>query len=269
MITTNFHTHTTFCDGKDTPEEMVIAAIDKGFTALGFSGHSFFEPEKEINMSVEAQKEYIKQITALKHKYKDKIKIFCGIEQDIFSPEPVYPYDYRIGSVHNIFKDGKYYDIDASAESTKNTVDTVYGGDFDAFAEDYFSLFSTVLEKTNADIIGHIDLISKFSETLGYTQSERFLKACENAIIKLVPYNKPFEINTGAMARGARSVPYPTKEILELIKKHGGKIAFSSDCHNKDYLDFGFDKAVELALNTGFYEHAVITENGTQYVPIV
>lgn len=268
MITTNFHTHTIFCDGKDTPEEMVIEAIKKGFTALGFSGHSFFEPEKEINMSAEVQKEYIKQITELKEKYKGKIKIFCGIEQDIFSPEPLYPYDYRIGSVHNLFKDGKYYDVDASSESTKNTVDTVYGGDFDAFAEDYFALFGTVLEKTNADIIGHIDLVSKFSETLGYSQSDRFLKACEAAIIKLVPYNKPFEINTGAMSRGARSIPYPTKEILQLIKKHGGKIAFSSDCHNKDYLDFGFDKAVELALSVGFCEHAIITENGIEYVPI-
>ena len=31
MITTNFHTHTVFCDGKSTPEEMVLAAIEKNF----------------------------------------------------------------------------------------------------------------------------------------------------------------------------------------------------------------------------------------------
>ena len=70
------------------------------------------------------------------------------------------------------------------------------------------------------------------------------------------------------MSRGARSIPYPTKEILQLIKKHGGKIAFSSDCHNKEFLDYGFDKAVELALSVGFCEHAIITENGIQYIPI-
>ena len=28
----NLHTHTTFGDGKDTPEEMVVEAINKGFT---------------------------------------------------------------------------------------------------------------------------------------------------------------------------------------------------------------------------------------------
>ena len=34
----NFHTHSKFCDGKNTAEEMVLAAIDKGFTVLGFYG---------------------------------------------------------------------------------------------------------------------------------------------------------------------------------------------------------------------------------------
>ena len=36
----NFHTHTTFCDGTGTPEQMVVSAIEKGFDVLGFSSHS-------------------------------------------------------------------------------------------------------------------------------------------------------------------------------------------------------------------------------------
>ncbi len=35
----NYHTHTTYCDGKNTPEEIVLCAIEKGFTSIGFSGH--------------------------------------------------------------------------------------------------------------------------------------------------------------------------------------------------------------------------------------
>ena len=41
MKITNYHTHTTYCDGKDTPEEMVLAAIGYGMHALGFSTHSY------------------------------------------------------------------------------------------------------------------------------------------------------------------------------------------------------------------------------------
>ena len=31
----NLHQHSTFCDGKNTPEEMVQVAIERGLTAIG------------------------------------------------------------------------------------------------------------------------------------------------------------------------------------------------------------------------------------------
>ena len=37
MIKTNYHTHTSFCDGKSTAEQMILSAIDKKFDILGFS----------------------------------------------------------------------------------------------------------------------------------------------------------------------------------------------------------------------------------------
>ena len=37
----NLHSHTTFCDGKNSAEEMVVSAIDHGFDVFGFSGHSY------------------------------------------------------------------------------------------------------------------------------------------------------------------------------------------------------------------------------------
>ena len=35
----NLHTHSSYCDGKDTPEELVLYAINSGFSSIGFSGH--------------------------------------------------------------------------------------------------------------------------------------------------------------------------------------------------------------------------------------
>ena len=40
MIRSNYHTHTVFSDGANTPEEMVLAAIDLGLESIGFSDHS-------------------------------------------------------------------------------------------------------------------------------------------------------------------------------------------------------------------------------------
>ena len=268
MIKCNFHTHTSYCDGRDTPEELVKAALEKGFFALGFSSHSYTEMDKDFAMNAEKAGKYRREIARLKEEYKGKIDLYCGVEQDYFSTEPTEPYDYVIGSVHYVLKNGEYISVDTSAEIVKNAVDRLYSGDFDALAVDYFALVSNVVQKTNADIIGHFDLVSKFSEKNGYGQSPRFLAAAERAVKALAPLNKPFEINTGAVARGRRSIPYPSPEILKMIKKHGGKIIISSDCHDKKYLDFGFDSAVNLARATGFSEASCIINGGMKYIKL-
>ena len=40
MTPSSYHTHTTFCDGKDSPEELVLEAIRLGCPEIGFSGHA-------------------------------------------------------------------------------------------------------------------------------------------------------------------------------------------------------------------------------------
>ena len=40
MINSDFHTHTNLCDGRNTPEEMVLAAIARGMDCIGLSGHA-------------------------------------------------------------------------------------------------------------------------------------------------------------------------------------------------------------------------------------
>ena len=41
MRYSNFHTHTTYSDGKNSVRENIEAAIEKGMSALGFSDHSY------------------------------------------------------------------------------------------------------------------------------------------------------------------------------------------------------------------------------------
>ena len=49
----NLHTHVTFCDGKNTPEEMVHAAIRMDMDALGFSSHAPLAGQSGWTMSPE------------------------------------------------------------------------------------------------------------------------------------------------------------------------------------------------------------------------
>lgn len=269
MIKSNFHTHSLYCDGKDTVEEMIEEAIKKGFIALGFSGHSYSEYDKSFAMTEENAALYRREINGIKDKYKNSIKIYCGVEQDYYSPMPITGYDFIIGSVHNVFKNDVQIVVDNNPKDFAEDIERYYNNDFDEFAEEYFELVGDIVNRTNADIIGHIDLLLKNSEYIGYRPTRRFLIAAEKAVEKLCRFSRPFEINTGAMARGYRTIPYPIPEILAMIKKYGGTIVFSSDCHDKNYLDYGFQIAENMAKDAGFTEHGVITDEGIEYIPIV
>lgn len=258
----NLHTHTAFCDGKNTTEEMVLAAIDRGFDVLGFSGHSYTAFDLSYCMSRENTVRYRREIEELKEKYRGDIVILCGIEQDIYSGMREPGYDYAIGSVHAVRKQTErgteYLYTDVSAEDTAATVERVYRGDALAFAEDYFAEVARVADVTGCDIIGHFDLITKFNEQLKLfdTTAPRYTEAVDRALGVLLRKDVIFEINTGAMARGYRSSPYPSEDILRRICLGGGRITICSDSHSTDTLDTAFDEARDLAKACGFTEIA-------------
>lgn len=260
----NFHTHTTFCDGKETAESMVLAAMEKNFTSLGFSGHSYTFFDERYCMSKKGVKEYQKEVLRLKEVYAEKISIYCGIEQDFYSEEFVSEFDYAIGSVHYIKKDGQFLLVDEAPEIMKKDIQELFGGDPYAYAKVYFETVAGVLDKTKADMIGHFDLLTKFNESkdIFETSDSRYRNYGIDAIEALIPYHKPFEINTGAIYRGMRSEAYPSPDFLKEIKKRGGTILLSSDSHDGNSLGFRFHEVASLAKEIGFASTLVWTPKG-------
>ncbi len=262
MITTDLHTHTNYCDGENTPREMVEEAYKRGFKYYGFSGHSYDPCVEPYSMTPTGTEQYKAEVNALKKEYDGKMTIFLGLEQDYHSEPYGDGYDYIIGSVHNIQKDGKLYPVDLNPEMLQEVLNEHFGGDFESFAEEYFDLVADVVNKTNCDIIGHIDLISKFFETHPRVLTDRYKDAALNAVRRLIPYNRFFEINVGAMTRGYRTAPYPEPFILKEICRLGGKIVINGDCHNKDWLGDHLDSALKIAKECGFTERYILTKNG-------
>lgn len=244
MPLADYHVHTVFCDGKNTPEEMVKAALEKGMEAIGFSGHSHTAFDESWCMSVDGTAAYRKEIARLKKAYAGKIKIFCGVEQDYFSDASTEGYDYVIGSVHYLCVNGEYIPVDESAEDLKAAAEKQFGGDMMALCEKYYRTAANVCEKTNCDIIGHFDLITKFNEggALFDENDPRYIAAWQKAADKLLRSGKVFEINTGAISRGYRTQPYPSADIRSYIKAKGGTFILSGDSHSADTLCFQFDR---------------------------
>jgi len=244
MIKSDLHIHTTYCDGKNTPEEMVLSAIEKGMDEIGFSGHSYTFFDESYCMSKEGTKAYKAEIECLKEKYKDSIGIICGVEQDYYSEEATDGYADVIGSVHYLKIDGAYLPVDESAEILKDAVEKHFGRDWYKLTELYYDTVADVAARTKCNIIGHFDLITKFNENgeLFDTNNERYISQWKAAVDKLLSFDIPFEINTGAISRGYRTTPYPSFEIIDYIKQNGGKLILSSDAHSAENLMFEFEK---------------------------
>lgn len=252
MIYSDLHMHTTFCDGKNSAEEMVVSAIEKGLKTVGICCHSYTDVDLTYCIKQEDIKVFQAEMARLKEKYKDKINVLCGVEQDFRSNEPLTGFDYAIGSLHYFLTEDKWAHVDHSPKGFQEAVDKLFDGDYYSACENYFSNLEKVLERTNADIIGHFDLVSKFNEdcALFDDQHPRYVKAWQKAADALIPYGKPFEINFGGISRGYKKTPYPSIEMIEYIRDKGGKFCLSSDSHNKENVAFGYgewaDKIYEI-----------------------
>lgn len=243
MQSMDLHVHTTYSDGANSPEEMILAAIDAGLETIGFSDHSYTAFDESYCIKKDRLEQYRSEIRSLGEQYQDQIRVLCGIEQDYFSAEPAVGFDYIIGSVHYLKCGETYVPVDESVQTLRDAAEMFFGGDFYAMTEQYFQSVGDVVRKTGASIIGHFDLITKFLERtpLFDDQHPRYRAAWQAAVDALLPFDVPFEINYGAISRGYRTTPYPSPEIRRYIYEHGGRFILSSDSHQTDTIAFGFD----------------------------
>ncbi len=268
----NLHTHSTYCDGRDTPEEMIAIARSKGFDSIGFSGHAFtyYSNSPTPITSLEKTEAYKKEITRLKEKYNDEMDLFLGLESDMYSGVDLSGYDYLIGACHYLKKDGRFVAFDRSAEYVRNVIETEFEGDGMAFAKEYYRQVALLPEYGKFDVLAHFDIITKNIEKDRFfdIDSKEYLTAAYESIDALrgkIPF---FEVNTGAISRGYRTSPYPTLPLLRMFREAGFGAIISSDCHDANYLDCAFDMARELLIEAGFREKYILTKDGFKAVEL-
>ena len=267
----NLHTHTTYVDGKDTPEEIILEAIERGFGSIGFSEHSYlvhsFYPNQ---LTMPKMERYRQEVAALKEKYRGQIDVFCGLEYDFYSDFVPEGYDYLIGSVHYIDCGDAVATFDHGVDETKEFIDRYFGGEPLAFAKKYFETVARLPEKYAFDIVGHFDLLVKNNDKGHFfdVTSKQYLDYGFEAIHALrgkIPF---FEVSTGAMVSGKRNCPYPEMPFLKEFRDCGVGAVITSDCHNKLYLDGCFEEAREVLAAAGFRSRWVLTDNGFKEVAL-
>lgn len=251
---TNFHTHSTWCDGKDAPEEVVRVAIRKGFAALGFSSHAML-PQADVDWVLTPEKapRYAAEIRALKAKYKDKIRIFCGVEADYIPggatpSKAVYAAiapDYIIGSIHWVkAADGALVAVDHTPQLLADGIRDHFGGSAEAFVRAYFAAEREMVRAFDFEVVGHPDLVRKFNAKHPYFDESApwYRDELEHTAEAIARSGKLVEVNTGAIARGWLDDAYPSPVFRKLLRERGVRFVLSSDAHTAETLDAAFDR---------------------------
>ena len=250
----NFHTHTTWCDGNDTPEAMILSAIAKGFEAIGFSSHAML-PENVLDWVLTPEKAvaYSKEIRSLAAKYADRIKVLCGVEADYIpggaNPDratyaAISP-DYIIGSVHFVAaEDGALVCVDESPQSLVDGIRDHFGGNVETYIRAYFRQVREMVARYDFDIVGHLDLVRKFNVKAPYFDESApwYLEEISATAQAVAASGKIAEVNTGAISRGWLDDAYPSPSFRKLLREGGGKFILSADAHSADAIDCAFDR---------------------------
>lgn len=272
---TSLHTHNTFCDGKNTPREMIEKAIELGFSSIGISSHAHTGyPFDVCGIKKEKIEDYYSTLLSLKEEYRDRIDVFSGLELESRvngekRPEIESRLDYTIGSVHLYRKDGKFYSVDNTVEEWKRALEAFENNTL-ALIENYLKELTEFAEESPFDIVGHYDLYTKFNEKERLIDEDdpAYRELAVKYLDKIIKTGKIIEVNTGAMSRGWRTKPYPALFLLEHMKDKGARIIINSDSHSTETLSYGYDTALKLLREAGYEKQTILTGKGWKEVPL-
>ncbi len=251
MRFSNMHTHSTFSDGKNTPEEIVKTAIEKSFTAIGLSDHSDTAPyDPSYCMMRDAYPAYLATLAELEKKYEGQIEVLSGIELDYYSEPVGEEFDYRIASVHYLCRGFECFPIDHSLPQQLDCIERLCGGSKLDMAKRYYDLVVEHVARTRPEIVGHFDVITKFG--LFDDGDPVYEKVALEALDEVLKHCRVIEVNTGAISRGVRTVAYPNDFLLRRVLEKGGAVTLSADSHAAPTIDCHFAESVEDLRKIGF-----------------
>jgi len=270
-INKNLHTHTSYCDGKGTAEEYIIAAIEKQMTCIGFSGHAPVPFKSWWNMSNENFKNYIKDISFLKEKYINKIEIYLGIEADyikgIVKPDDFIPYnlDYTIGSIHylNAGKSATPWDFIISPSVFKKGLEELYKKNIKKLIRDYYEQMMLLADNKSVDIIAHFNQINKFNKNNIYFDEteKKYLQIVRESLEYISSKEKIIEINTRGKFKKLSNEFYPSINILKICKELNINITLSADAHSPNEVNSLLNEAANYAKQAGYKEYISLHKN--------
>lgn len=222
----DLHMHSNYSDGKNTPEEMIEAAIEIGYEAVAITDHVW-----KTSSWIPA---YAAHLKTLKKKYEQKIKLYSGIEAKVVSLEgdidadPSFDahVDLVLGSFHRIPNGEGYFSHADKGRLPKQLI-----------IENWLIAFYRMLENPRVDIIAH-----PLSELKPFGVHDEDLPMREISD-RIAVSNKIMEFNVRYNSTD--------EQVIQQTRDRGVRFLISSDSHAVKDLIFNSKKVKELT-GSGF-----------------
>lgn len=261
----DYHTHTPLCQhATGEPEAYVDAAIHAQLNEFGISDHApaLPEPFDDWRMLDAQLPAYFELIERARIHACDTLPIRAGLECDWISGcEPWieklskrFPWDYLIGSVHYL----ESWDFD-----NPKWLGRWATSDVEDIWSRYWTAYTEMAESQLFDILGHPDLVKKFS----FRPTGDLSRYYEPAIAAIAKSGATIELNTAGWHKPCAEA-YPEKCFLALAQEAGIPLVISSDAHAPNEVARDFPQAIELARSVGYRETQLFEARRNRPVPL-
>lgn len=253
----NFHTHTQFCDGKNSIEEIAESAVKADLKYLGFTPHSPITCDSKCNMSQDSVQIYFDEIDKVKNTLEKSsdMKIFRSMEIDYlsrdFGPHIDYfqqlPLDYRLASVHFVpNQDGHPVDCDGRFSRFSGYLRDVFYNDLRYVVEKFYEQVLTMIELGGFDVLGHFDKIALNASYAqpGIEEENWYMALVEDVISKSESAGLIVEVNTKAFTEHKRL--FPSEKWIPKLLERNIPLLINSDAHYCDRINSGRNEAYEI-----------------------
>jgi histidinol-phosphatase (PHP family) len=254
----DYHIHTKRC-GHATGEmaQYVAEAQNKKLSEIGFADHFpldllGYTPQAKVTMTGVEFPGYLAEIASLQQ--SSSLLIRTGVEVDYLPGREkttaaalsTAPLDYIIGSLH-FLDDWDFTHPRFAGRFGEMDVDDIF--------ERYFTVVEDMAESGLFDIVGHLDVVKKFS----YFPSRPWDNLVDKVCGTLKKNGLCVELNTAGWRAPVKEA-YPSILFLEKFHALGIPVTLGSDAHCPEDVGAGIDQAVSLLKKIGFTEVASFSD---------
>ena len=243
----DYHNHTKLCKHADGEmHQYVEKAISLGITELAFTDHMPLPNDFDIahRMSEKEMDIYVEWVKQVQSRYPE-IKILFGIEADYYEGFE----KYTVNFLNN-------YDFDLvimSIHFLKNWPEGswVFNYNFPdrSFNDIYTEYLQTIVNglKTGLyDVVGHLDIIKTPKQSMTQLVPDEVIKVMQ----EINNQKMVLEINTSGFRKEVEE-PYPSLDILDIVKEHKIPLCVGSDAHSPDQVGLKLDYIYKYLITNG------------------